>query len=120
MEDSLSTEARSILEQRDEALNNGRAHDFDDLTKQFRKQKGKDRQKQLMDTLSKDLDVRDRWLGIRQLKHGYQPQPYYRKDTTGNHIKYHNRAQAMAEYLATKQWGEDSKETRQELPTGKM
>ena len=36
--------------------------------------------------LSKDLDVRDRWMGIRQLKSDYNPSPYNRKEMHGKHI----------------------------------
>ena len=45
-----------------------------------------------METLDKDLDRRDTWLGIRRLKSEYKPQPYHRKTKDGKHIKMNNRA----------------------------
>ena len=63
----------------------------------------------IMDTLDKDLDVRDKWLGIRQLKQEYQPHTYARTTKEGYHIPQKERAQKAAEYLATEQWGRKRK-----------
>ena len=59
-----------------------------------------------MKTISNDLDLQEKWIGIRQLKKGYAPMPFHRNNSKGNHVKYHERAEATAEYLATKQWGQ--------------
>ena len=50
--------------------------------------------------LSKELDLKDRWLGIKQLKKKYQPIPYVFKTEDGRRRNYHNRAEAAAEELA--------------------
>ena len=76
----------------------------------------------IMDTLDKDLDIRDKWLGIRQLKQEYQPQTYARTTKEGHHIPQQERAQKAAEYLAKEQWGKKRKreeDTEQEQPTKK-
>ena len=52
-----------------------------------------------MKTIDKDLDCRDKWLGIRQLKSKYQPQPYHRQTIQGTQIKLKNRAKMAAEYV---------------------
>ena len=67
-----------------------------------------------MDTLDKDLDVRDKWLGIRQLKQEYQPHTYARTTKDGQHIPQKERAQKAAEYLATDQWGRKRKRENEE------
>ena len=36
----------------------------------------------IIKTLDKDLDLRDKWLGIRQLKSDYQPNPMQGKQKT--------------------------------------
>jgi len=51
------------------------------LDKRFRKRKKQDKTDRIIKTLDKDLDIRDKWLGIRQLKQEYQPNPYARKDS---------------------------------------
>ena len=80
-----------------------------------------DRTNTVIKTLDKDLDIRDKWLGIRQLKQEYQPNPYARKTKEGKHIPQHQRAQRAAEYLATEQWGKKRKRTdeEEEEPTRK-
>ena len=37
-------------------------------------------------TVSKDLDIRDRWLGISRIKQEYKPRPYIRRDRRGNYF----------------------------------
>ena len=75
------------------------------LDKRFIKSKREDNTKRIMDAIDKDLDVRDRWMGIRQLKQVYQPHPYARRTTDGKHIPQAQRAQKAADYLSTHQWG---------------
>ena len=63
------------------------------------------------------MDIRDKWLGIRQLKSEYKPQSYHRTNSTGEHIHHSNRAQEAANYLKTKQWGKadaDEEEANQQ------
>ena len=37
----------------------------------------------IRNSISNDIDERDRWMGIRQLKQGYKPRPYIRKNRHG-------------------------------------
>ena len=64
-----------------------------------------------MTTIDKDLDVRDTWLGIRQIKSNYTPQPYHRINTQGSHIHHSNRAQEAANYLKKEQWGKQEQQS---------
>ena len=73
-----------------------------------------------MHTISSQLDIRDRWMGIRQLKQGYQPQPYYRRSREGKHVHYGSRAEATAEYLAKDHWGKKEDYIATVLPTTKI
>ena len=75
------------------------------LDKRFRKSKREDKTNMIIQTLDKDLDIRDRWMGIRALKQEYQPNPYARRTTEGEHITQKQRAQKAAEYLSEEQWG---------------
>ena len=75
------------------------------LNNRYKKSKKEDRTNMVIKTISKDLDIRDRWLGIRQLKQTYQPNPYARKTLDGKFIKQNERAQEAANYFSREQWG---------------
>ena len=49
--------------------------------------------------LIKDLDVRDKWLGIRQLKTEYQPKTYARRTKEGTYIPQAQRAQKAVQAI---------------------
>ena len=46
------------------------------------------------------MDPRDEWMGIKNLKSDYRPQPYHRKNKEGNTIKQDQTAEAFAKHLA--------------------
>ena len=50
----------------------------------IRKQRKTDKRKATTDAIRKDIDLRDRWLGLRQLKKGFEINPYSLKDKHGN------------------------------------
>ena len=52
----------------------------------------KDKKEQILTTISKELDVRECWAGIRALRKDYTPQPYNRKDKEGNVVAQSSRA----------------------------
>ena len=81
---AVSKHTNAILEEREKAALNSDAEAFERLTKEFRKSKKADKTQMMLDALDKDFDLRDKWLGIRQLKTEYRPQPYYRKDEKGH------------------------------------
>ena len=113
--DSMTEESKIILSIRQEAMQQGNAERFDEFTKMFRKQRQLDKQKYTTSTMSKDLDIRDRWLGIRKLKEGYKPQPYHRTKH-GKHVNMNSRAEANAEHLAKEQWGKPTQDSTEYTP----
>eukprot|EP00975_Prorocentrum_lima_P000169 38838-Prorocentrum_lima.AAC.1 len=52
-----------------------------------------------------ELDCRDRWLGLRQLKTAYSPSPYSRTTATGTHVSPSQVPHQAALYLAHEHWG---------------
>ena len=46
------------------------------------------------------MDPRDKWMGIKQLKSEYRPQPYHRRDRAGRTIEANKTAEAFAAHLA--------------------
>ncbi len=83
---AFSQDTKDILNRRQEAISEKGIRKYEELTKQFRKNKDKDRKEMRMQTIDKELDIRDKWLGITQLKTEYKPQPYHRSTQTGEHI----------------------------------
>ena len=102
--EAISEETRFILSQRGDAIRNQDYNLANDLTKQLKKSKRWDRRKLTIETVSRDLDVRDHWLGLKQLRKGFTPTPYARKDATKKHIPMEQRAEESAKYFAEKVW----------------
>ncbi len=61
-------ETQATLRKRGRALQERKPQLFATLSKEFRKSKQPDRKHRVLEALDKDLDLRDRWLGIRELK----------------------------------------------------
>ena len=76
-----------------------------DLNKRIKKALREDNEKHILETVKEELDVRERWARIRELKREYNPTPYNRKDKDGNIVQQNGRADTTATYLATQQWG---------------
>lgn len=64
----------------------------------------RDRRRLTLNAVSKDLDERDRWMCIRQLRKGFSPIPYSQETKGGEHVPRSERAEHSARYLATEIW----------------
>ena len=69
-------------------------------TKYIDKQRKQEKQDRVHRSINKDLDLKDNFLGIRQLKKPYQPIPYVFTTKDRKKVNYRNRAEAAAEHLA--------------------
>lgn len=91
---------------------------FERTTKEYRKQRKEDRTERVKKTIEKDLDLRDRWMGIRNIQKEYKAHPYNRSLKDGAHVKLKNRAEGAAEYLREERWGgkkyKEEKEKREQ------
>ncbi len=117
----FSKETEEILEKRAIAIERGEEEEYDRLTKEFRKSKGKDKREGITKTIDKELDVKERWAGIRRIKGKYQPQPYNRTDKyMGKHVHMKERAEKAAEYLSQEQWGKKETEEEESQRRAKM
>ncbi len=82
------------MERRGEAIARGSEEELDRLTTEFRKSKAKDRREGLLNAVKNELDIRDRWAGIRRVRSTFPPHPYSRKEGhTGKHIHMKKRAE---------------------------
>ena len=71
----------------------------------------KDRRQRIIDMVSKDLDTRSQWMGIKWIKRGYQPIPYTLKTEGGKRMRTGEKAEEAAKYLARNIWGKQQTDT---------
>ena len=86
-----SKHTEQILAKRNEAIRNNNIEQFATLTKEFRKSKQADKKQYVIRSVTKDMDPRERWMGIKSMKAEYKPQPYHRKDKSGQTINTHKK-----------------------------
>ena len=71
----------------------------------------KNKHEDIVKSVDKDLDLRDRWLGTRGMtKKQCQPMSYIQKDKHGKHIPMNKRAEFAAEYWADEIWNKNKTE----------
>ena len=99
----LSLKTLSIISERGRARKTRNLEEFTKLSKEYKKSRQEDRKTQVLEAISKDLDLRSRWLGIKELKSKFNPTPYHNETREGEHIKLHERAQKATEYLSREQ-----------------
>ncbi len=64
----FSKETEEILEKRAKAVERGEEEEYDRLTREFRKSKGKDKREGVIKTTGKYLYIRDGWAVIKRTK----------------------------------------------------
>ena len=101
----MSEATRKLIKDREIALGNFDAEAIGRLNKEIRASSKRDRKHYIQASIHKDMDVRDRWLGIRSLKQGFKPAAYHQKDRLGKHVPRNQRAEAAAKFWAHEIWG---------------
>ena len=73
------------------------------------KEQGENRQEEVADGAGQEGGGNERDVaGVKTLRGKYKVSLYAMKDTEGNSVELKDRAQALADILETRQWGEDS------------
>jgi len=80
--------------------------EFKKASREAKKAVNLDWEKWLGSTMDKDLDLRDKWLGIRFLKKKNESKTYEGSDRFGKQVNASEQAAAAAEYLQKEQWGD--------------
>ena len=75
-----------------------------------------DWEKWLNEITASELDVRDKWLGIKFIKQRRAPQLYERASMEGNCIPFSKQAEGAAEYLSERQWGNEHPLSEADVP----
>jgi len=102
----ISDTSKNLIDQRMRATREGDQIQQQLLTKQIKKSIRSDRRRANLAMVAEDLDPRDRWFGLKCLRKDIDPIPYAMKDKANKRVPMRGRAQAAAEYLAEKIWGE--------------
>ena len=89
----MTDETKSLLIQRGNAIEKKNLIAYEMLNKRFRKNIRENQTKTITYTLENSINIRDKWLGIRQLKSEYQTNTYARRTKEGNYIPQAQRAQ---------------------------
>ena len=98
-EETITTKTEELLKRRATAFKYRNIQEYDRLTKEYRASARKDRIMKVRQSVESQLDVRDKWLGIRQIKAKFTPRAFSRRDKKGNPIPSAKLAEASAEYL---------------------
>ena len=64
----MSEQSQQLIGDRGNARKHRKLEEFEKLTKEFRKLRKQDRKKRVLEGLTKELGVRDKWMGIRELR----------------------------------------------------
>jgi hypothetical protein len=118
-DEELSLRTQKLLEERRRARDNADMEVIRQLSKQIKKSIRQDRRDRMLEMVSTDLDARDMWMGIRQLKKGYQPLPYSMKDEKGKRVPMGNQANTAATFLEKQIWGKTDEQRNDENPHGR-
>ena len=102
----IYTELLRLIEARGQALIYMNVERDQELNRAVQRQKRKERKERILASVSKDLDLRDRWCGIRHLKSDYNPLPYTQKDSSGKTVRVSNKAEGAATHGETDLAGE--------------
>lgn len=80
-----------------------------DKIKQVRASKRQDWKKFTDDLVQNDMDIRDKWLGVKFLKRDRKPKLYEFADKDGKPVTLKEKAEVTADYLASVQWKKNDK-----------
>ena len=101
------TQATFDMISRKHQLEQTATHDeLQGVIKLARKSKRKDWRTWVHKSVTKQLDIRDKWMGIKYIKQKHSPNLYEQANARGESVNLGDRAQAAADYLAEKQWGQ--------------
>ena len=95
----LEKDTLEALRERGEAIQKGDNEQRKAKNKEFRSKRERDKTNYIIKSLDKELDLRSKWLGIKQLKQDYKIQPYFRKNVRGGSVGYRCIAEETANYL---------------------
>ena len=86
------------------------------LQKRIDTQIKKDRREHSLALITDNLDIRDKWMGLRKLKQNFNPTPYSRRGPDGRYVTLAARPNIVAAHLHDNQWAPRPTPAYLELP----
>ena len=102
---SDTTEAL-LLEKKQKIRTGSNDTELKPLRNQISKSIRKDKRKYEAEMIGPNLDIRDQYMGLRNLRKPFVPCPLSMKNKHGQHVPLYQRAQCAAEFLRDQIWGE--------------
>ena len=110
----ISEKTWALIQTRDKHRQKWSEEQLKAANKHIRKCAKRDRKQHIMDTVKEELDIRDKWMGLRQMKTGYKPKTFAKCDKDGHPVRLSEQAEATAEYLASVHWADKPGEPQDE------
>ena len=101
----ITKETFTLIKEKHTLEHQNRKVEYKAKCKEVRKAVRKDWEKWLAEITDTELDIRDKWLGIKFLKRPKQTNLFERSNLQGQSVDFKNQADAAADYLEQKQWG---------------
>ena len=116
----ISQHTWQMIEDRQRARENNQLEEEKRLNREIAKNARKDKQQWKIQKLSNLTDSKECWKQIKYEKSDFTPNFYSIKDIRGNHVPTSEKANAIAEYLHSKQWGPRGNSMPLDLDKGKI
>ena len=113
----ISEELEDLIKDRMQAVKELKIEEAKNLNQEIENQRRREKKIKTLESVDKDLDLRDRYLGLRRLKGEYKPMPYCLKKEEGGEkrsVKKAEKAEFCANGLQEKFWKKDENEDRPE------
>ena len=115
----ITDDTLKLVDEKHRLEHAGDQQKYKDACKIAKKAIKKDWETWLHTITNEELDIRDKWLGIKFLKKNHQPRLYEKADASKNVLEFHKLANAAAVFLEQKQWAPLPEEENSLVPTSR-
>jgi len=115
----ITQETYELIKQKHWLQQYGQKEAAETTAKQVKKMINKNWNDWLKNITESELDIRDKWLGIKFIKTTHKAKLYERKNRQGELVTFKQQAEAAADYLEKDQWGIQT-EQREERETSRL
>ena len=104
----ISRETWQKIEARLAAHESGNLQEVNILSQQIKMLARRDKRRATLSSIRELPGQREKWVGLTRMKKDYQPQFIHMKNLRGDYVAPKDRAEAIATYLETKHWTNES------------
>jgi len=100
----ITDDTLKLIDEKHALENRGKHEEYKKASKVAAKAVREDWKKWLAEITDHELDIRDKWLGIKYIKRNYSPKLYEKACHDNKNLPFEKHADAAADYLEKKQW----------------